>query len=112
MNNRTRTKGVTLLELLIVILILGALAVIAIPRIGTGSTTAKTNACKTNVDIINMQIELYKSNTDDWPDTLSDVTANTSYFPDGEPECPWDVAYDMNSTTYRVAEHTDSDHGL
>ena len=52
-------KGVTLVELLIVVLILGALAAIAIPRLTQSADTAKTNGCKTNVDIINSQIELY-----------------------------------------------------
>ena len=56
---RCRTKlGFTLVELLVVVLILGALAFVAIPRIGQSSTTAKNNACDTNVDLLNSQIEL------------------------------------------------------
>lgn len=102
MRNR---KGFTLVELLIVVLILAALAVIAIPRIGTSATTAKTNACKTNVDVINTQIELYKADTGSWPTALTDVTANTAYFPDGEPECPYGTAYTMGAD-YRVPEHS------
>jgi len=85
MRNR---KGFTLVELMIVVLILGALAAIAIPRIIGGAATAKANACATNIDLINSQIELYYANTGDWPDTLDDVTGNTAYFPDGEPICP------------------------
>ena len=104
-------RGVTLVELLIVVLILAALAAIAIPRIIGGSTTAKTNACKTNVDLINSQIEMYKANTDSWPDALTDVTVNTDYFPDGEPACPFGTAYTM-SANYRVADHNDTDHGI
>jgi len=38
---------------MIVVLILGALAAIAIPRIMGGAVAAKANGCKTNVDMIN-----------------------------------------------------------
>ena len=52
-------RGVTLVELLIVVLILGALAAIAIPSLSQSAGTAKKNACKTNIDLMNSQIELY-----------------------------------------------------
>jgi len=81
-------KAFTLVELMIVVLILGALAAIAIPRINGGVTTAEVNACKSNIDLINTQIELYYQNTGDWPDNLKKVTNDTDYFPDGEPRCP------------------------
>ena len=80
--------GFTLVELMIVVLILGSLATIAIPRISQASAYAKANTCETNIDIINAQIELYYQNTGSWPNTLQDVTDDTTYFPDGEPICP------------------------
>jgi prepilin-type N-terminal cleavage/methylation domain-containing protein len=57
--SRRNNRGFTLIELLVVVLILGALAFVAIPRIGQSSTTAKANACATNVDLLNSQTELY-----------------------------------------------------
>ncbi len=81
-------KGFTLVELMIVVLILGALAAIAVPRIVGGAAAARARGCETNIDLINSQIELYHANEGAWPDTLTDVTGNTDYFPDGAPVCP------------------------
>ena len=84
-------KGVTLVELLIVVLILGGLAAIAIPRIAQTSTTAKQNACKTNVDIIQTQVEMYMASNDTTtPPALATLWADGNYFPQGEPNCPVD----------------------
>jgi len=82
-------RGVTLIELLIVVLILGALAAIAIPRLSQSADTARKNACATNIDIINSQIELYAADNDGaYPATLTVITNSTTYFPDGPPICP------------------------
>ena len=87
--NMRNKRGVTLIELLIVVLILGALAAIAIPRLSQSADTAKKNACATNLDIINSQIELYAADNDGaYPATLTVVTNSTTYFPDGPPGCP------------------------
>jgi len=102
-------RGFTLVELLVVVLILGALAAIAIPRISQSAESAKINACNTNVDLINSQIELYFANTGDWPKKLDDIVDNEDYFPDGPPECPLGTDYSYDSDKHRVAEHDHSD---
>ncbi len=98
-------RGFTLVELLVVVMILGALATIAIPRMLSGATNAKINACKTNVDVLNSQIELYYANKAAWPATLAVVANDPNYFPDGAPECPLGSTYLYNTTTHRVSDH-------
>jgi len=97
-----KRTGFTLIELLIVVLILGALAAIAIPRITVSAGNAKANACATNLDLMNSQIELYAADHNGvYPSSLDTVTKNTSYFPDGEPTCPLGGTYTM-PTNHRV----------
>jgi len=88
MLNKNKKRGFTLVELLIVVLILAALAAIAVPRMVASADTAKINACNTNVDLINTQIELYRATTGSLP-TLAGLFADTNYFPDGAPACPF-----------------------
>jgi len=101
-------KGLTLIELLIVVIILGALAAIAIPRITTSATTAKQNACNTNVDTLNTAMEMYKMDhsSTTYP-TLATVTADVNYFPDGAPLCPFGTAYVLKADgSNRVQPHS------
>ena len=98
MKNR---KGVTLVELLIVVMILGALAAIALPRITQSAGNARQRACDTNISLINSAIEMYYVDEGSYPSAIGDVTGSTTYFPDGIPACPLGGTYSMNAS-YRV----------
>jgi len=99
---RCRRKAFTLVELLVTVMVIGALTAIAVPRIANASRTAKINVCKTNVDIMNKQIELHHANTGSWPNNLKDVTESTDYFPDGPLECPFGEKYKLDNDTHRI----------
>lgn len=105
-------KGFTLVELMIVVLILGILAAIAVIRVMGGTTTGRTNACQTSVNQINRHLELYHEKIGSWPATLKDFTENTVYFPSGPPECPCGKKYklDTKNGKYRVKQHKSKDH--
>ncbi len=106
MRNR---EGFTLVELIIVVLIIGALAVIAIPRISTTAATAKSNGCKANIDTLNTQLELYYATNGSWPAALPIISGDTNYFPDGVPVCPVsDAAYPSALVNYRVDDSAHS----
>jgi prepilin-type N-terminal cleavage/methylation domain-containing protein len=106
-----KRRAFTLVELMIVVLVLGVLTAIAIPRITGGAFNAGVNACRKNVDIINTQIELYHSRTSTWPLNVGQVTNDPNYFPDGRPMCPFKTPYVLNQDK-RVPEHLHLDRTL
>ena len=57
---RRNSKGFTLVEILIVVIILGILAAIVIPQFTNASTDAKKNSLTSQLQTIRSQIELYK----------------------------------------------------
>lgn len=60
MRNTSRVrKGFTLIEMLIVIVILGILAMIIIPQISSSTDEAKLNTLRTNLSAVRNSIEIY-----------------------------------------------------
>jgi len=75
-------KGFTLVELVVVLVILGVLVALAVPRFTASVTKAKETTFCSNVRTIRSQLELYKMTTGSYPKTasLSDFLNSPDYF--------------------------------
>jgi len=106
--------GFSLMELLAVVVILGIIAALIVPRVSNGTDTAKVKSCQHNHTEINITVEQYYLHTGLWPaNDLSDMATDVNYFPDGLPTCPvTGAAYRLDPVTHRVVGHSGSiDHG-
>jgi prepilin-type N-terminal cleavage/methylation domain-containing protein len=114
MNRRQYNRAAfSLMELLAVVVILGIIAALIVPRVADSSDKAKDKTCFHNRAEINITVEQYFLNTGMWPaNDLSDIGADPNYFPDGLPTCPVSgQPYRLDPTTHRLIGHeTSSDH--
>ena len=94
-------RGFTLVELLVVILILAALMVIAIPRYFLAVYRAKVRGCQANIQIINTATQAFFARNKVWPTRIEEMCETTAPSwvvspPLQEvPECPFGVPYEM-----------------
>ena len=80
---RSVSKGFTLVEILIVVIILGILAAIVIPQFTQASTEARVSNLRTNLQTIRSQLLLYRMQHDNeaypGPDEAAFIAQMTTY---------------------------------
>jgi prepilin-type N-terminal cleavage/methylation domain-containing protein len=98
----------SLMEIMAVLVILGILAAVMVPRMSAHQDKGKKSACYANKGDVELQVKLWKRNKSSYPvANLSDIGADASYFPGTLPVCPVDgTAYTIDTTTGRVIGHT------
>ncbi len=93
------TRGFTLVELLVVILIIAALMLIAVPRYFHAIYTSRVRGCQSQIAITNTATQVFFSKNKVWPTTVEEMCESTAPAwvaspPLGEvPLCPFGVPY-------------------
>lgn len=103
---KNNDRAFTMIEIMLVVVVTGVLSAIAIPRYVNSTREANQNSCDANVVTLNSQWELkyIGRNLSTYP-ALSELSHDTSYFPGGQPVCPYKTPYEDVNSDYRVEQH-------
>ena len=90
-----RQAGFTLIELMVVVIIIAALAGMVLPRVIPASDEAKKNIAKGDMANIAVALKLYRLYTGAYPQSLSALTDTAGQGPylESEPIDPWKNRY-------------------
>ena len=113
-----RSSGFTLIEILIVVIILGILASLVVPRLAGRTEEARREAARSDIEGgIALALDLYEADNGRYPTRLDDLASQPSeakkwkgpYLKKGVPKDPWGHPYHyqfpgvQNPSTYDLS---------
>ncbi len=90
---RLAQRGFTLIEVMIVVVILGVLAAIVVPKILDRPDEARVQKARQDIRAIEGAVSLYKLDNFDYPDTGAGLNALAGDYLERVPKDPWGNEY-------------------
>ncbi len=107
---RTGREGFTLIEILLVVVIIGILAAVAVPKLSGRVGQAQVNAAKASIEAIGLAVNMYEVDNGKFPDSLQnlltkggEINWNGPYLEKATKD-PWgnDFQYTKNGNSYSI----------
>ena len=104
---RRNRSGFTLVELMLVVIIIGVLAAMVVPRLAGRTEQAKIARAKADIAAVGLALDLYELDMGKYPADLEELASreapsgvdseqwNGPYLKKGLPKDPWGRAYDF-----------------
>ncbi len=73
---RRGERGFTLIEIMIVVIVLGILAALVVPRFVGRTKEARVTAAKSDIASLCLSVDLFEADTGDYPDDLSELLSD------------------------------------
>ena len=115
-----KSHGFTLVELMLVVVIIGVLAAMVVPRLAGRTEQAKTARAKSDIAAIGVALDLYELDAGQYPEGLDELVSreapahlsedarakwNGPYLKKGLPKDPWGRPYDYKRESQHAQDY-------